>query len=221
MVAVAGGNLLAAISPQSCDWLARLGRRQKYLDGELVHSRGDRNANMGIVISGAIKIGRLESGGTSTFVSEIRAGQHYADVLMLGAARRTHDAVAVGATVIDHFDAIAFGQILEQPEIVRALYAITAARLTGTMVMNDDLRSLPREVHLAKILLHQLRQSGDGDRVPCLQEELATLLGISGMTLSKSLNLLRREGLIETGYRQIVVPDRERLRRWIAARQSA
>ena len=36
---------------------------------------------------------------------------------------------------------------------------------------------------------------------------------------AKSLALLKREGLVETGYRQIRVPDRARLRRWLSAQE--
>jgi hypothetical protein len=39
------------------------------------------------------------------------------------------------------------------------------------------------------------------------------------MTLAKSLALLKREGLIETGYRQVRVTDREKLRRWLAVHE--
>ena len=105
--------------------------------------------------------------------------------------------------------------MLANHEVLLALHRVTAARLSGSMSMAEDLRGLRREAHLAKILL-ALRPQADGS-IDCVQEDLAALLGTSVMTLSKGLGLLRREGLIETGYRTLRIVDRARLRAWLAA----
>jgi hypothetical protein len=42
------------------------------------------------------------------------------------------------------------------------------------------------------------------------------MLGTSTMTLSKCLAALKRQGLIETGYRVLRIPDPPRLRSWLA-----
>ena len=217
MIALGGQVLLEMISPQAREWLEELGRRQSYADGELIHACGDPNPTMCIVIAGQVRLSRLQSDGKQTFVSLIETGQHIGDVVMFGNHRRTHDAHAVGATTIDHYDQAAFQRILSNTELVGALYEITARRVTAVMTMNDDLRWLPREVHLAKILLH-LRGVAGGGPVTCLQEELAALLGASVVTLSKAMNLLKQQGLIETGYRNIRIPDTKRLRGWIKQR---
>lgn len=122
-----------------------------------------------------------------------------------------------GNVTINHYDKAAFAKILNRPDIVLALYRITAGRLVGAMTMVDDLRSLSPEEHLAKVLLH-LRTRDENPRVACSQEELAALIGVSPMTLANALAMLRREGLIETGYRTIRLPDPAGLRRWLAGR---
>lgn len=217
MIALAGQGLLDQVSPEAAHWLASIAQRRSYCDGELIHSRGDRKATMAIVIKGQVRLGRLHADGSQTFVSLIRSGQHFGDVLMVGSSHhRTHDAIALGEVVIDHFDDAAFALVMSNLEALGVLYQITAQRLIGAMTMNDDLRGLSREAHLAKILLALLSRSGASDRIPCLQEDLAGLLGITTMTLSKCLGKLKREGLIETGYRVIRIPDSQVLRDWLA-----
>ena len=150
----------------------------------------------------------------------VGAGQHFADVLMFTRRTRTHRAIAQGATELDIYDRSAFERIMERPAIVRALYQVTAERLVGTMNMLDDVRSLSREAHLAKLLLHLHRRS-TSDSIECVQDDLAGLLGVTTMTVAKALRLLREQGLIETGYRRVRVTDPARLRVWLNAQESA
>jgi CRP-like cAMP-binding protein len=218
MIALAGEVLLDMLSPNAREWLAQLGQRRSYADDELIHNRGDSADSMAVVIRGQVKLVRLQEDGRHTFVSVIRAGQHYGDIVLLGQRRRSHDAIAEGEVEIDHFDMAAFERILGNQEVVRALYRITALRLRGSMAMSDDLRSLPREVHLAKILL-SMWQSESGQTVfNCTQEDLAGLLGTSVMSLSKYLTMLKQAGLVETGYRQVAIVDPKQLKQWLRQR---
>ncbi len=215
MLALAGLALLDLLSEPARDWLARTGTRRSYGHGEMVHRRGDPDPSMCVVISGQVRLTRLQASGTQIFVSSVQPGQHFGDVLFHGRRRRTHDAWAVGDVLIDHYDEAAYRQLLANHEVLLALHRVTAARLSGSMSMAEDLRALSREAHLAKILL-ALRPDAQG-LIVCVQEDLAGLLGTSVMTLSKGLALLKREGLIETGYRSLRIVDRARLRAWLAA----
>lgn len=220
MVAVAGQVLLEMVSAPTRAWLAERGHRRSFQDGALIHSRGEAGMGMGIVITGQVRLCQLRSDGSETFLSAVLPGQHFGDIPLFQGRRRTHDAMAIGQTEIDHYDFDGFLGLLDHPEVVKTLYRITALRLGGSLTMNDDLRGLPRHVHLAKILLHQWRLYGEQAEIPCVQEDLAGILGISTMTLSKCLGLLRTEGLIETGYRRIKLIDPAALRVWLSAQTS-
>jgi CRP-like cAMP-binding protein len=216
LVNLSGPILLDLLSPATREWMAALGKRRDYSDGELVHVRGDRNPSMDVVVAGRIRLERLRRDGSQSFVSMIGPGQHVADVLMLGGEPRTHNAVANGAVTIDHYDLESFEQLIARPEILLALYRVAGFRLNAAIAMVDDLRTLSREAHLAKLLLTLTSKTSAGDAVGVVQEDLAAILGVSAMTLAKSLTLLKREGLIETGYREIRVPDRSKLKQWLA-----
>ncbi len=218
MPAVADEVLLDLLSPGARKWLASQGQRKSYDDGTLIHNRGDTDAAMGIVISGQVRLFQLRPNGSQTFVSMIRVGAHYGDILLFYGNQRTHNAMAIGPTVVDHYSPAAFAKLLENAEIVQALYKISAIRLGRAMAMSDDLRVLPRDAHLAKILLNQWRQRGKNDWIAAVQEDLAGMIGVTTMTLSKSLTRMRDEGLIETGYRKMRVLDPDALRAWLKNR---
>lgn len=215
MSAISGEVLFDLLSPEAREWMASQGKRRSYEDGSFIHNRGDEQPAMGVVIQGKVRLFQLRPNGAQTFVSMVRPGSHYGDIILFMGKRRTHHAVAVGQTVVDHYCPVAFAKLLKNIDIVQALYRITAGRLGQSMAMSDDLRVLPRDVHVGKILLGQWRRRGDSDWIAMVQEDLAGLVGITTMTLSKSLARLRSAGLIETGYRKIRVCDAEALKAWI------
>ena len=217
MVDLAGPNLLELLAPPSRQWLAALARREKYSDGELIHSRGDTDPAMGIVIGGRIRMVHMRQRGAVSFVSLLYPGQHFGDILMFDCEPRTHSVIAVGNTIIDHYDAKPFDLVMARPDVLAALYRAAGVRLGRALAMIDDLRTLPREGHLAKLLLALAPTADAHGKIACIQEDLAGILGVSPMTLAKALGKLKRERLVETGYRHVRITDIGALRAWLSA----
>lgn len=211
-------GLIELLSPEDVEVLRALGRRKAYADGEMVHLKGDEQATMDVVVQGSVKLYRQLRNGQQLLTITINAGQHYADIQAFDSRRRTHNAVAVGHTIVDHYPHESFLKLLDHPGITRALYQIAGQRLLLAIEIADDARSLPPDVRLAKALAAMQRSTGGGGNVECRQEELASLLGVSAMTLAKAFGTLRREGLVETGYRYVAIPDPVRLQAWIEQR---
>lgn len=209
-------DLLALLAPSEAELLRSLSRRRRYRDGETVHERGDPDLRMGLVVKGCVKLMRLNRNGEIAFALTVNAGQNYGDTVTLDRFERTHQAVAVGETEIDFLSADALNFILEnEPKIVAALYRVAAHRLIAAVDMIDDMRMLKIEARLAKYILKMLEESEKSDRIECLQDELAKLLGVSSVTIAKGLRVLAGKGLIKTGYRHILVPNPERLQEWL------
>lgn len=209
-------SLLGYLSLEEIEFLSSLAHRKFYSDGEMVHAEGDAATGMGIVISGQVKLVKQQASGNLLLETAVNPGQSYGDVTSFLIGRRTHGAVAAGETVVDHFSPQAFERLLEHPGILKALYRIATFRLTRAVELLDDMRTLPIEGRLAKLLSGMIADGDCSGRIECLQEDLANILGVSGVTIAKALTVLRREGLVKTGYRQILVPDAGRLREFVA-----
>ena len=218
MTDYAAPSLVELLGPEERKVLKALGQRRTFADGALIHARGDPDAAMGVVVRGMIKLVRQLRDGRQLLVVTVNPGQHYADTNTFEHNLRTHHAMAVGATEVDFYPHKAFLQLLEHPGIVRVLYRINSYRLAQAIDMLDDMRAVPPEVRLAKIL-SVMQASADGaSRIECRQDELSSLMGVSAMTLAKAIKVLRLEGVIETGYRYVAIPDRARLQAWIDQR---
>lgn len=220
MVDLAGPPLLDSVTPETANWMLSLARRKSYNDGEFIHSRGDEDPTMEVVIEGEMRLVRLRPDGTQSLVTVVRPGQHIADMLLLGNYRRSHTAIAIGSTVVDHYDRKAFNLLLQNHDVLHALYRLSCYRLAMAITTADDLRSLSRVAHLGKLLYAVTARKGCNDWVEIVQEDLASFLGVSTMTVAKALTRLKNEGLIETGYRKIRVPDRAQLKAWVDREQA-
>jgi CRP/FNR family transcriptional regulator, cyclic AMP receptor protein len=212
-------SILALLSEKERTHLAALGKRRTYRDQEVIHERGDAGACLSIVIDGSVSLYRIMSDGSIVFASSVNPGQNYADAATVAGTARTHRAIARGGAVVDHYDPVAFQEILNHhPSIIRALYQVSSYRLNITIEMLDDARILPTRVRLAKMILRLERASSKPGSVPGKQEELAQILGLSTVSVIQNLKLLAAEGLIQTGYREIRVPAVDRLKRWVEVR---
>lgn len=209
-------SLLALLNDEERAALAALGQRRSYRDQEVIHERGDPGASMSIVIEGSVALYRIMSNGRIIFASTVMAGQNYADAVSVTGAARTHRAIAQGNTLVDHYDRAAFDEVVNRhPSILKALYQVASFRLIVAIEMLDDARILPTRVRLAKMILRMVKASPLEGVVPGKQEDLAQILGLSTVSVIQNLKLLAAEGLIETGYRQIRVPDIDRLGAWV------
>jgi len=193
-----------------------LANRKSYRDGETIHEHGDRTSQVGLVVSGKIKLVYPRSDGNESFSGVIHPGQNYGDAALIHGEARMHRAIAVGGTVIDHLTAEAFARLLERSTITRALYLIASYRLSVCLDLLDDMRMLSPQVRFAKLVLRMREASGGAERLQYLQGDFASMLGISNVTLAKVLRKFESLGLVQSGYRHLIVPDPALLRAWIA-----
>ena len=200
--------------------ISSLGARKKYRNGDLIHERGEEVSAIDFVVEGTVKLVFPRKDGEDIFSGFIHTGQTYGDAACFQELQREHRAVAVGKTVIDHIPQNSFAELLDNPAILSALYEQSTFRLNIALGMLDDMRCLSPEMMLAKLIIRMVQARGGVDRLDFLQEEFAGILGISAVTLAKSLRILKAHNLVETGYRHIRVADADRLIEWVEAHEA-
>jgi CRP/FNR family transcriptional regulator, cyclic AMP receptor protein len=199
--------------------LSAAANRVRYKDGELIHGRGDANPGLSIVCEGAVQFGNPGADGSYVTTSIMGPGHYFGEATLFAALPRTHDAVAVGAAVVEQIEKKKFDRIFdEEPELARLLLIATTQRLYSMLEFMDDLRRLPLSVRAAKLIAIMARSSKDPKSVKCNQSDLAFTLGVSRVSIGKTLARLQKEGLIKCGYGQIGIPDKVALSAWIAER---
>lgn len=212
-----GAPVLTQLLPEEeLQLLCSVAVRRCYRHGEMVHDRGDSPSYMGVVVRGSVMLVSPRCNGREIYLSRVKIGQNFGDITIPFSESCTHRAIAAGDTQIDHISCEAFERLLDRPAIVRALYKVAAYRLSWAVEMLDDIRALPADVLFAKLLISFHDTMDNARTLEFVQENFASYLGVSLVTLNKAMRSLKEAGLIETGYRQLCITDPDRLRRWLA-----
>jgi CRP/FNR family transcriptional regulator len=99
-------------------------------------------------------------------------------------------------------------QFAANPALAMSMIEYLARKVRMLSDHLDHMAFRPAKWRLAE---HILSLSPAGDFVKCNQEEIASAISTSRVTVSRILNELAREGLVELGYQKVKILDRDRL----------
>lgn len=211
--------LLANIGVDELDALLEGSRCVRFARGDKLTLRGSRPGKCWLLLTGYVKEHRPLDDGSEAVCGFRGPGDLVAEVATLLSHPCTQDATALSpgealAFPDSHLQAVARAA----PGLQAALLRAVAARATSaeaSLVRNDVCDTSARVV-LA--ILELARRWGvstpQGIRisVPLTQSELAEWIGASRETAAKTLQRLRRDGMVATSRRRLVVHDIEGLR---------
>lgn len=205
------------LPPDVADKLRAEATLSKFDDGQLIQSRGDDRAGISIVHTGGARTGVYGKDGTFIMATILSPGHTFGELTIFAGIARTQDIIAAGPTEILQISATRFERLHEtEPVISRALLSVTLQRAHVLLAMLDALRRLPLKERLAQILFAMIQASGEDNQVRCRREDLAFMVGVSRMSLSKALKELALAGLVQLGYGRIIIPDGSALGAWVA-----
>jgi len=208
---------METLSPEVADRVRAEATVSKFANGQLIQSRGDTRAGLSIIKSGAGQMGVFGEDGTFVMMSVLGPGQTFGEVTLFTNIPRTQDFVAVGSTEIYQLSASRFRALCDhEPGLLETLLSITLARSHFLLDVLDSIRRLPLRECVAKTLYSMDLTAGQHGHIQCRQADLADMIGVSRVSLSKALKDLSERGLITLGYGSITFPDPENFRDWVA-----
>lgn len=178
----------------------------RYKAGQLIYLQ-DTTANAFYYLrSGRVKTFISSEDGTEKALTVYQAGNLFGEASFFDGLPRVSSAVAVtDCQVVCISEADAHRQLAENPELTRALlkYLARTVRMLSTHV--DGMAFRPAEERVSRYLL-SLPRSKDGI-VVCTQDEVASAVSVSRVTVSRIINRFSKEGLLRTGYGSIQLLD--------------
>jgi CRP-like cAMP-binding protein len=185
-----------------------------------VQHRGDIPKNFFLIEKGQVKLGQYDELGDMKALIMLGAGDSFGEMACLGNFPRISDAEAVGETELLSISETKFSAVLlASPAVSREVMRVLSRQLQEAMDHLIVYRKLPAPLRLVRSLL-LLCDTRDAPVILSIRhQELAELVGVSRMSIAKTLELLEQLKFIERGYRQIVVIDTDGLRNWMKAQQ--
>jgi CRP-like cAMP-binding protein len=213
------GTLLGELSSTARTKLLNLGYATHYAQGALLFGQGDQTTDGVLITSGVVKLMTHDDQGYDLLLDIQAGGTSVGLIEALDGGPRTTTAMA--ATPVDalRIDRMALQHLLARnPDLALAISQDFARQLRSAHRRRRDLAGSSTVRQRVARVLGELSESfgqrtlyGVTITVSLSQQELASLVGASQLTLHKALASLRREGVIETGYRRVIIRDPDAL----------
>ena len=213
--------LFAGLSPDEIARIADLAVPRSYQGDEVIFREGDSGDTCHVVRSGAARVTRAHSDGRTITLAELRPGDIFGELAMLGSERRsatieTLEPTRTVALLSGDFRRLLLGH----PELAVKLLGALADRLRAAneRIARQSFQTVAGRV--AAVLLGQVEAvrpaADDGDIViRATQSDLAQLAGSSRESASRFLASLERDGVVTCGRGRVTVHDPPALERYI------
>jgi len=161
-----------------------------------------------------LKEGRVKSfihseDGAEQVLTVYEAGSLFGEAAFFDELPRVSSAVALTSCQLVPIDReIVTEQFAQNPALAMSMIRYLARKVRMLSDHLDHMAFRPAKWRLAE---HLLALSPDDKFVRCNQEDIAAAISASRVTVSRLLNELARDGLVELGYRKIRIIDRETL----------
>ena len=179
--------------------------------GFLIYLQGTEATCFYYLKEGRVKSFIQSETGGERVLNIYRAGSLFGEASFLDELPRVSSAVALTPCQLVPIDRELVTQAISRdPELALAMmkYLARTVRLLSHQV--DQMAFRPAQWRIARYLLSL---SPTGGPVRCTQEDIASSVSASRVTVSRVLNQLARQGIIELGYSTIFVWDIEALKK--------
>lgn len=218
------GSFLERLSETERRALLALGTPRRVTSGDRILREGEPGRHILLIQRGFVKVTIL-AGQTESLLQIRLPGDLVGELAVLTGDSRSATVTACGEVVVIGVAGAAFLRFLaDRPTVYALVTANVAQQLAWANARRVDVAAYPVRVRLARVLEEIAAACGEPAKtgavvipVDLSQDELATMVGVTQDTVQRTLRGLRRDGLIETGYRRVTITDPGRLARLIQA----
>lgn len=203
--------------------IVALGRPRRYRAGETVMRQGELGASLFVVVEGRVRLSLTRPDGGQRVLAYAEAGAGLGETACVDGGPRAVTAVAVtdAELAVVARDTL-LGAARADPELLLEV-ARRVAHKQHVLHLHLALDALPARERMVRLLSHLADAHGtsgpDGTVRLGLQlgvDDLAAMVGLTRVTASRELSRLVAEGVLYRQRRDLVVRDRDALRRLAA-----
>jgi CRP/FNR family transcriptional regulator, cyclic AMP receptor protein len=212
-------TLLGQLSGAERQLLLECGTNRRYAPGDLLIREGELSTYVLVLLDGVVKVTGSPADGSVVLLSVRIAGDLIGELAALDDEPRSATVQAVTTVTARVIAQRSFvGLLGEQPRIAGMVHRAIGGKLRMATRHRIDISGSRMYVRLARVIDSLVCSYGqpdsDGVRIgfPLRQTDLASLVGGAEPRIHRELTRLRREKVLVTRYRQLLVTDPQRLR---------
>lgn len=183
------------------DLMIKLAKERTLSKGEILFEQGDPGDTLFAIASGALEFSVLSSDGRKLSLDVMRGGAIFGEIALFDPGPRTATVTAIERTTvwgINNADVLA--ALETEPTLGVDMIQLAGKRMRWMGQQLRDQVFLPLPVRLAQKILYLADSDGVMPPVVKLsQAELAEFVGASRESVSKTLAIWKRDGVIDLG----------------------
>jgi CRP/FNR family cyclic AMP-dependent transcriptional regulator len=212
--------IFADLEEKELDKIVKLGTRQKYKKGNIVVLEQESGAALFVIISGKVKVVRMDEDGREVILSMFGPGEFFGEMSLLDGMARSASVVATVKSELFMIHRREFLDLLhEYPSVAISLLAEMAMRLRKADMQIKSLSLKDASGRVANVLLMLADDLGvfrkgkvEIEDLP-LQQDIANMAGTSRETVSRMLHQFVQDGHILLKGDRLVINDYEAFRK--------
>lgn len=185
-----------------------LGTVRSFAKGEIIYRQGDFASTFCYLKNGRVSVFMTSIDGMEKTLNTASKGELLGEGAFFDKKPRVSSARAVTNCEVVMIDEQTLTNLFtKHPKLAFELLEILSNRIRLLSAQLDSMTFLQADARIARLLL----QSEKDGRVALTHEEIAAAVGVSRVTVSKTLGKFSANGDISTAYRKIVIKNRDRL----------
>ncbi len=212
--------IFADLESKQLEKISKLGTRQKYKRGNIVVLEQESGAALFVIISGKVKVVRMDENGREVILSMFGPGEFFGEMSLLDGMARSASVVATVKSELFMIHRRDFLELLHEfPQVAISLLAELAMRLRKADMQIKSLSLKDAAGRVANVLLMLSDDIGifrhgkvEIEDIP-LQQDIANMAGTSRETVSRMLHQFIRDGQIQLKGNKLTIMDYEAFRK--------
>lgn len=185
-----------------------LGTGRNFAKGEIIYRQGDLATTFCYLKKGKVSVFMTSIDGMEKTLNTASKGELLGEGAFFDNKPRVSSARAVTYCEVVMIDEQTLTNLFaKHPKLAFELLEILSNRIRLLSSQLDSMTFLQADARIARLLL----QSEKDGRVSLTHEEIAAAVGVSRVTVSKTLGKFSANSDISTAYRKIIIKNRERL----------
>ncbi len=181
---------------------------KKISKGEIIYHQGDRADCFYYLKKGKVKVFMISPDGLEKTLSTASSGEILGEAAFFDKMPRVSSACAVtNIELVTVNERKLVSLIRENPELALELLEIQATRIRQLSSQIDSMAFMRADGRIAQLLTQNIKNNNGKKTVNLTHEEIAGMVGVSRVTVSKILNRFKRDNILKTEYGKILILD--------------
>ena len=174
-----------------------------YQKNDFIYRAGETVCNIGLVIRGSVNIENIDLWGNCSILSNISAGQAFAETYALCNEPMMVDAVAADNCEVLFFGAekLMNGSLVDKPWHPKMMKNMLSVSLRKNIALSERIFCTASKTVRGRLLTYlsaqSVKQGSDEFSIPFDRQQMADYLNVDRSALSKELSKMRNDGMIE------------------------